>query len=156
MLLRGRGQGVSGKSIQSAKALEVRPHSLCARARARAPAHGTCVPHLRAYACLRAHARARARGGGAEERICIVKVWTNVRTRAQVDPTICATGFARARFYLFSRREPSDGAEARDVLNEKPQNEFLAAAATAKTRLAASPPRPRLHYRLLTLCPAAY
>jgi hypothetical protein len=29
-------------------------------------------------------------------------------------------------------REQKEGAEARDVLNEKPQNEFLAAATTAK------------------------
>ena len=53
----------------------------------------------------------------------------------EVDPTICATGFGRSRFYLFSRREPSDGAQARDVLNEKPQNELLAAAATTKASL---------------------
>jgi len=53
----------------------------------------------------------------------------------EIDPMICATAYGKSRFYLFSRREPKDGAEARDVLNEKPQNEgFLTAATSSKAR----------------------
>lgn len=53
-----------------------------------------------------------------------------VQKAGQADPVICATAYGKARFYLFSRREPGDG-ESRDVLNEKPQNELLAAAPTS-------------------------
>jgi peptidylprolyl isomerase domain and WD repeat-containing protein 1 len=49
----------------------------------------------------------------------------------QPDPTIAACAFRKHRVYLFSRREPSDGegaATGRDVFNERPQADDLAAA----------------------------
>jgi peptidylprolyl isomerase domain and WD repeat-containing protein 1 len=50
------------------------------------------------------------------------------------DPTLACSAFHKHRLYLFSRREPSDAEEAgcgRDVFNEKPLADDLAAAAAA-------------------------
>ena len=55
-----------------------------------------------------------------------------MRAQLQPDPTVVATAFNKRRFYLFTRRMPSDGGEGegagggeggRDVLNEKPTAE---------------------------------
>jgi hypothetical protein len=48
------------------------------------------------------------------------------------DPTLCCTSFGRKRFYLFSRREPQadDGAEGRDVFNERPDADEVSAITT--------------------------
>jgi len=53
------------------------------------------------------------------------------------DPTIYASSYKKRRFFCFSRREPSDCKENRDILNEKPlaqeisHNNSSAAASTA-------------------------
>jgi peptidylprolyl isomerase domain and WD repeat-containing protein 1 len=39
------------------------------------------------------------------------------------DPTIYCTSFKKRRFYCFSRRDPDESEEIRDVLNEKPNEE---------------------------------
>jgi len=39
------------------------------------------------------------------------------------DPTIFCTSFKKRRFYCFSKREPDESEEIRDVLNEKPTEE---------------------------------
>jgi len=44
----------------------------------------------------------------------------------EADPIVAATSWDKRRFFLFSRREPESSGDAggRDVLNEKPLNEF--------------------------------
>lgn len=44
------------------------------------------------------------------------------------DPTLYCTSLKRRRFYCFSRREPDESAETRDVLNERPTEEERVAA----------------------------
>lgn len=53
---------------------------------------------------------------------------------SQPDPTLLVASYKRNRFYLFTRREPADvadaaGAPSRDVFNEAPSKEDLAIAA---------------------------
>ena len=38
----------------------------------------------------------------------------------KIDPTIFCTSFKKRRFYSFSKREPDESVDARDILNEKP------------------------------------
>ncbi|XP_066249842.1 peptidylprolyl isomerase domain and WD repeat-containing protein 1 [Euwallacea similis] len=48
----------------------------------------------------------------------------------QPDPTLVCSAYKKARFYLFSRREPDDliGEQDRDIFNEKPSKEDVMAA----------------------------
>jgi len=52
-----------------------------------------------------------------------------IKTEAEADPHLICTSFKRSRFYLFSRREPSEKGEeslfgvGRDILNERPPPE---------------------------------
>lgn len=68
----------------------------------------------------------------------------NLEAASHADPTLFTTGFRKNRFYMFTRREPDDSAmgsaEAdgsmltgleRDVFNEKPSREDIAAATTS-------------------------
>jgi peptidylprolyl isomerase domain and WD repeat-containing protein 1 len=71
-------------------------------------------------------------GGGAAD----ASTTTNEN---QPDPTLFACAFRRQRFYLFTRREPADAADAaggRDVFNEKPTADELLAGGAGGTAAA--------------------
>lgn len=54
----------------------------------------------------------------------------------QTDPTIFCTAFKKQRFYLYSRRLPSDLQDNdRDVFNEKPSKEDIISVSTNQGRL---------------------
>jgi len=58
---------------------------------------------------------------------------TTSSTQPASDPTIFATSFKRKRFYLLTRREPTDQ-EKRDVLNERPDPRDRLTAASSSGR----------------------
>jgi peptidylprolyl isomerase domain and WD repeat-containing protein 1 len=59
-----------------------------------------------------------------------------LQVRPIADPTIYATSFKRRRFYCFSRREPDESKDPRDVFNEMPSEEEKLSSADDTRNLA--------------------